>query len=628
MKPTVVITLLFLFSSFIWAQEADTIELKNINVTAGNDYGTAAIKTQKVDSLSLSQNLSGSLGELLQNATPVFVKQYGSNGAQTVTFRGMAGTHTGVFLNGLNINPGSLGLTDLSVYPTFLFKNVGLKYGNAAFTEGNGAIGGGIMLSSEIPSNSVNKQIESLFGVGSFGKQEIGIGYTTKKNKFTSSTRFYWQEAQNDFEYTNLAKRNSPIEKQNHAYSTVTGVHQQVSYELNKRNMWYANILYSFLHRELPKLMTANTESRAAQTDQNAVFQLGWKNYRDTYTLKHVIGYCGSDLKYRNPASNTDALTINHKLQFRQDYKNILTEKSSLNTAIIYSYATASNPNLNSQNSQSDGSFLAMFNHKNRKLEWSVGLKPGFNNNQLYILPLVSVGYVPLSNKTILLGASLAQNKKFASLNDLYWQPGGNPDLLPETANTGELNATWNKKNKRNNLKIELNGYCSQVSNWILWKPSGNGYWMAQNVQKVLSYGTESALYYTIVWEHSEIQLKGGYNWVQAINQGADEAVNGKQLIYTPAHQANLMLFYSYKRYGVSCIQNYFGKRYTASDNSSSLPAYFLTNLHLHAKWNKGRNWLVGQLEVNNLLDESYMAVAWQPMMGRNVMVTLKYEWK
>ena len=100
----------------VLAQIADTIELRNVNITAKNSYGTAAVKAQKIDSLALIQYQSGSLGELLQSASPIFVKQYGSNGVQTVTFRGMAGAHTGVFLNGLNINPSSLGLTDLSVY--------------------------------------------------------------------------------------------------------------------------------------------------------------------------------------------------------------------------------------------------------------------------------------------------------------------------------------------------------------------------------------------------------------------------------------------------------------------------------------------------------------------------------
>lgn len=154
MKPCFLAIIILCYWGNGVAQIADTVELKNVNITAKNRYGAAAIKTQKIDSLALTQYQSGSLGELLQNASPIFVKQYGSNGAQTVTFRGMAGAHTGVFLNGLNINPSSLGLTDLSVYPSFLFSSIGLKYGNAAFAEGNGALGGGIMLKSEV--NAIN----------------------------------------------------------------------------------------------------------------------------------------------------------------------------------------------------------------------------------------------------------------------------------------------------------------------------------------------------------------------------------------------------------------------------------------------------------------------------------------
>jgi iron complex outermembrane receptor protein len=379
------------------------------------------------------------------------------------------------------------------------------------------------------------------------------------------------------------------------------------------------------MHRQLPKLMTTDTPSREAQTDVNGIMQLGWKRYGSTSSLVNVIGYTGSNLRFMNPASNLDATTINHKLQFRQDYKRDLGKNWDVHTVVNVNYATATNQNLNAQNNQFDASVLAMLNKQYGKWTTTVALKPGVNNETVYVLPMLSASYHALGNNTLVVGGSLAQNRKFPSLNDLFWEPGGNPDLQPEIANTGELNVDVQTAIKKVEVAFRGSTYYSEVSNWILWKPGDQNYWTAQNVQEVQNYGVESYLQIQKAWNNWQVRVEGAYNWVRAINQGNDANVNGKQLIYTPEHQANGMVRLGYKKHALSLTHNFFGLRYTASDNSDFLPAYQLTNISACTQLKVNKHLLTLKADLNNIFDVSYMAVAWRPMMGFNTQFTLSY---
>src|SRR5690606_21752078 len=94
--------------------------------------------------------------------------------------------------------------------------------------------------------------------------------------------------------------------------------------------------------------------------------------------------------------------------------------------------------------------------HKNSRMETSVMLNMHFKPSDyfaMYILmraeyydsrmmPLIPSGgfeWQVIHNKPVLLRANFARNFHKPTLNDLYWIPGGNEDLLPEDGITGDL---------------------------------------------------------------------------------------------------------------------------------------------------------------------------------------------
>ncbi|MFN8167076.1 MAG: TonB-dependent receptor [Bacteroidia bacterium] len=62
---------------------------------------------------------------------------------------------------------------------------------------------------------------------------------------------------------------------------------------------------------------------------------------------------------------------------------------------------------------------------------------------------------------------------RLPTVNDLYWIPGGNPDLLPETGTTGEIGL--HLLNTQLSMQRSSVAYFDKhINNWIAWVPTGS----------------------------------------------------------------------------------------------------------------------------------------------------------
>lgn len=77
-----------------------TIRLKEAVVT-GRHLADIGVTKMNLDSVALRQNVTNSLGDLLSQSTPVFIKSYGRGTMATASFRGTAPSHTQVTWNGM-----------------------------------------------------------------------------------------------------------------------------------------------------------------------------------------------------------------------------------------------------------------------------------------------------------------------------------------------------------------------------------------------------------------------------------------------------------------------------------------------------------------------------------------------
>jgi iron complex outermembrane receptor protein len=228
----------------------------------------------------------------------------------------------------------------------------------------------------------------------------------------------------------------------------------------------------------------------------------------------------------------------------------------------------------------------------------------------------------------------VARNYHLPSLNDLHWQPGGNPDLLPEKGFTMEGGLEYQQKLSGQLIKTELTLYRSNIENWILWIPSYQGFWEPRNIRRVLSKGVEYNIHIQGFISEFTYKLSAIYGYTSAVNKG-DPSIWGddsydKQLVYIPRHSGNLMVHLAWENLHVTYQYNAYSERYTTSSNDVTrrdrLYPYFMNDISAGSLFHLKRVALSLELKIYNLFNEPYHTILYRPMPGRNYQLVLKIQ--
>lgn len=251
-------------------------------------------------------------------------------------------------------------------------------------------------------------------------------------------------------------------------------------------------------------------------------------------------------------------------------------------------------------------------------------------------IPYLGIDYKVVKERDWVIKAHIARNHHYPSLNDLYWQPGGNPDLLPEEGLNIEMGTAHQAVLGNTSITSELTFYRNDINNWIIWIPSFKGYWEPMNIKNVLSKGLEANLKYRGISGHWDYSIFASYTYTQARNYGdplvwGDESY-GKQLVYVPLHSGNLMAKLSFKKFTIGWQHNAYSERYTTSSNDVSrrdwLYPYFMNDLSLAHHHMTGKVEIHTQLKAYNVFDESYHSILYRPMPGRHYHLMLTFKFK
>jgi iron complex outermembrane receptor protein len=211
-------------------------------------------------------------------------------------------------------------------------------------------------------------------------------------------------------------------------------------------------------------------------------------------------------------------------------------------------------------------------------------------------------------------------------MNDLYWVPGGNPDLKSESGVSGEAGITYKKQiGSHWDLESKQSVFSNRIHNWILWTP-GYSYWTPENIQQVYSRGWEHQL--TLSWQRTNIRItvNSAFQQVrsQPISPSSSTNIAGRlQLMYTPEFGWNHHIAFYYKRSKVELNGTYTGKRFVSGDNSSSLPGFYVLNATLEHHFYTKEQVFVMFLQLNNLLNRDYQVLQQRPMPLINMLIGL-----
>ena len=620
---------------------------------------SAGIRETHVDTSVIQNKMSVSLSDLLSENTSVFIKNHGRGALATASFRGTAASHTQVSWNGININSPLAGMVDFSMIPVYIIDELYLKHGSASMADRSGGIGGSIHM-----NNSVNWNEKEVFnyvqGVGSYQTFDEFVQFSLGNKKFRSKTRLYHNYSKNNYTFINRGIGNidpgtgevtNPLDTNSNAAYTRMGLLQELYYRPKSNHLLSLKYWGQYADRTIPRPTSyegPDNSNLNSQQDMDHKVVADWKYYSSLGRVMLRSGYSDKQLDYsqmnRVPGlglipsiySESKQRSLFNTLSYASDLGRDFSVEGVLdvNTHFVSSEDSVAHTGYENQRNEIS-LFAALRKGFSDRVNLNLMLRQDWiEGERVPFIPFLGVDFRLMKEVDLILKGSVARNYHHPSLNDLYWQPGGNPDLLPEKGFSTELGLAYQQKFSDQLFKTEITLYRTDIDNWIVWIPSYQGYWEPRNIQRVLSKGIESSVQLLGNVSKLKYKLSGSYAYTSAVNYGDpliwSDASFGKQLVYIPEHSGNALVNLSLGTFFLSYQFNGYSERYTTSSNDVTrrdwLYPYFMNDVAVGKSFRLKRVSLSAEFKVYNLFNESYHSILYRPMPGRNYYLTLVFK--
>jgi iron complex outermembrane receptor protein len=608
------------------AQKDSAVFLHDVNVEASRlSIFNTGLKKQTFDSTLLAAYSNFSLSELVNENSAIALKQYGRGGLSTISLRGGSAYHTAILWNGFSLTSPLNGLTDLSLLKNFFFDDVSIVYGGNSTLCGSGSVSGTLQLNN-LPSLEKGLKITTGIKAGSFSSFNEFVSIEMGFKKYSFIVKAFNLNDNNNFTYYDVvSKRNA---QQINASIKENGILNEHYFRLSDHSTLCLRGWLSWNNRFIPPALNL-VNAHARQKDYTSRFSGEWKSEIKRFSYELRSAYFIEKQFYdddflRQPSDNKSRSFINEATSSLKIFS-----RQQLQFGMNQSYACTDS---SSEISKSQISSLAIFglyhfSPVEDKIQFSMSVRKEFSslNNGPFVY---SAGLAGNPSRNLQVRFSFSRVFRNPTLNDLFWNPGGNALLKPETGFSSEAGININaagilgiKQPSASQITLSATTYYKKINNWIAWYPFTSYLWKPENLLEVVSRGLETDMDYRFTKNNFSTGINFNYFYTISTNEKsliANDASIHKQLIYVPLHTMNFRLFIIYRTIGFHLNHSYTGYRYTLSDNSESLEPYALTNASID------KTLLILKMQskmffrVNNIFDSKYQSVQNRPMPLRS----------
>ena len=592
---------------------------KNISLEQVDVYGSNKDEYLK-NSTSLNSLGSFSRGGSLNQVPSLEMRTYGGYaGVTSASFDGGFARHTKVLFNGVDLTDAMNGQVDLSTFPSFALKSVNYKV-NSGTKYGSGSIDGSLNINNNVTENNV------FYSVGDFGFTQYGANYSI--NRSTSKRNIMFGKTSYDGDYK--------------FEDSVSG--EEVERLNNNLDQFFLAIDRQFIVRDdfIVNMFTLKTENTrgvagstsfpsysATRTDDFELFALSFNKFFDKGSVNVSMNRSNNNQIYDDSNGSFPTLS-EHDLEYSSF---IVKGKYSINSSLNYEASfkektervdstDLSMRELKTTSYAIDGNYVNI--EKDYKLSPSLRFDSRENSKKsTFNLGFEALNQFNRSNNSFDFNLDLGSSFQFPTMNDLFWPDGlysgGNPDLKPEESEY----FAFSMSNQSALGKIKITASIKDYENLILWQPNEDFKYIPINVSSAerTSYNIE------YLKEFSNLQMQLSYNIYESLDKDIDE-----KLLYVPDNSASLLMVFrqndttsyslNYKLTGNRILQYQSSFADQVNDESYALVSLGISNLFNL----QGRNVVMFNLTVDNLLDEEYISTIGYPEPGRSVNFTLEYK--
>lgn len=586
MKNLIVSVLLLLTPVLLYSQ-VDTLWTANI---LSKNLRLKEIKTQAD---SLVAELS-SASTYLTKDSRFILKQYSPGSVVTSSFGGASSEQSRVLWDGIDISSMASGVLDLSLIPASMLSSSALYDGiNGGAIAPMGSVGA-LNLTARIPKGRGTSTLFSASSIGDrgfFGHSWGNIGTV----RYQSSLRSI--AGTNNYPYTigNLSGVLS-----GNSYNDLTYL-QSFEGKLSKWN-WKSTLWYTlsekdnsgsvltpeYINHLEDEVLRFKYALRNRSNQWQVYLSKEWQAYTDTnspWVIQDTNTYSQATLQY----------------SYRSKHQELF---------VTANYFGADGSNRNAL------SFLphVLYNLRLSKKDRVVLKGAGYQNNAYFGAHYARTASSGNFQNQFALGTYY----RLPTLNELYWNPGGNPDLDAERS-YGMKYSLRRKGDFRLNLSTDQLYYDKMIQ----WAPGTSGNWSPQNYYSVYTSSTTMILARNWAKFNANLNLTHQYSRILA-TMNNDPAIVGKSLIYRPDLQAVFTSEFKLIKGTLQLRGFYTGLRHTLRDNSAvgEISAQYWCALAYTLSGANNRWNLL--LQVDNVFNNERQYYQYFPMPGRSFNINLK----
>ncbi len=589
-------------------------QLPLFNVIAYN-WNVDLFPNSSADSSYIPVKLHHSTIQAIKQAGNNTIRSYGPGRLSSYSTEGSTAGQSILIWEGMPIQNPLNAFLDLSLFEHAYFPVI-RQATHADFTRnGSGSMVPALQMST---GNSPVRNIFTLStGLGSFKSFSNKFSVDLHNRKWRSRTSISQYSSESNYPFENTNGQLQTLEHAQHQFLHVQHTQwiQHGKQNNSSLHFWYHN---SFKNLPLP-----NSGWPSRQTQADEFLNIAIKN---SYKLKKVKISSYVLAQFNSNHFIDENFAIDSDNQFYQIQANTQVLFGSHQLGIRSINTWGASPNYSDQSEQSNISLFYMTKFKPKKnslvnagirSEWQNGFSPGLGGDLQWIQNL---------NTNNNLSLTYEKTFRFPTLNDLYWVPGGNLNLVPEQAHGLKLMHFYSTV--LSNVRLSL--FTRHTTDLILWVPEQN-IWNPQNIQRVWARGLILNGQKTIVFDDIKMGMACKINYTKATNLDTvheQDSSQGKQLIYIPLWTNNVTGFLVWKNYQAQLSTDFQSKTFTSRDNLNYLDAYSTTQLTCSARWPLKQNQITFSASIQNIFNASFALSQGWPMPGRNYQIQVLFTTK
>ncbi len=494
---------------------------------------------QQFDSITLSNHKTEPLSNLL-SYSGASIKSNGAGGLSTIMLRGGGSSHTSVIWNGLNIQSPMSGSTDFSIFPVSMFSSVKLQYGGSGTLFGSGAVSGVVHLSNgsllTMPNGS-----SITFGLGSANSKSSLVSIKDGNSRVAASIKLFTLESDNDYEFYNSTKKDSPKEFISNAEVSQLGIAADIALQLSNSTSLSLASWYQNSDKNLQTRMSNLTPDSSNQKDNQIYTSSNLKFTKDKISLSIKNGFLYGDINFIDPINNINAdnhfnSIINElegKFRIGENHEILLGLNHTTELAYSDSYISKK---VQRERTSLFGSYKISLIENRLKTAFSIRDEIIDSKATPYVF---SIGTDLTLTKSLTLKGNISKNYRIPTLNDLYWAnttfAEGNPNLLPESGWSAEIGLAHQISNQNFRFESSATFFRTYINDWIIWLDA-QGKYKPFNADKGKTYGGEAKVSLAVKDSKTSILFDGFYTYTHSRVYQNQSSV-GEPMIYTPNHK-------------------------------------------------------------------------------------------